>query len=94
MLRLRTFGGLSIERDGHVIEQLSAQRKALAILAVLAAAPPAGVSRDKLLAMFWPERDADRARGALKQLLHVLRRELGEAVRGTAELRLDGALLT
>src|SRR5688572_24023627 len=91
MLRLRTFGGLVIERDGAVLDQLTAQRKALAVLAVLAAAPASGINRDKLLALFWPESDMERARGALKQILHVLRRELGDVIAGGPQLRLDPA---
>jgi DNA-binding SARP family transcriptional activator len=89
MFRLCTFGGVSIERDGVVLDQLSAQRKALAVLAVIAAAQSSGVSRDHLLALFWPDSDTTRARAALKQILHVLRKELGDVVRGTAQLRLD-----
>ena len=50
------------------------------MLAYLAAATPRGFhSRDKLLALFWPESDAEHARNALRQSLHFLRRSLGEA---------------
>lgn len=91
MLRLRTFGGLALERDGASSPAMGAQRKALALLAVLAASGDRGVGRDRLLALFWPESDGERARGTLKQTLHVLRRRLGgaQAIEGTAELRLN-----
>ena len=65
--RLRTFGALEVERgDGAApLAGAAAQRKTLALLAVLAAAGDRGVSREKLLLYFWPESDGDRARHAL-----------------------------
>jgi DNA-binding SARP family transcriptional activator/TolB-like protein len=91
MLHLRTFGGLGLQQDGSLLDGANAQRKALALLAVLAAAGAAGVGREKVMLLLWPESDADRARGALKQRLHTLRRQLGsaDAILGTAELRLN-----
>src|SRR5690606_19314413 len=75
--------------DGEV----ASQRKALALLAILAAAGARGVPRDRLLGLLWPERDTERARGALKTMLHALRRQLGapESISGVAELRLGAA---
>lgn len=76
--RLQAFGGLS----AHLVEAarpvLVGQRKRLALLAALAADGNGGVSRDRLLAMFWPEADAAHARNALKQLVHSIRRELAD----------------
>ena len=91
MLRLRTFGGLSVEIEGRAMGGAWAQRKRLALLALLAAARDRGVSRDKLLAYLWPETDVERARHTLAQMLYAMRRELrGESiVLGTAELRLN-----
>ena len=83
MLRLRTFGGLSIERSASESSGetpstgATAARRRLAVLAVLAANSPRGVPRDKLLALFWPESDSDRARHALDQTLYALKRDLG-----------------
>lgn len=86
--RLRTLGGLSLLRDGVAVTGAPAQRRRLALLAVIAAAGDAGVSRDRLQAVFWPESDAESARHALNQLLFLLRRDLGSQVlSGTAELR-------
>jgi DNA-binding SARP family transcriptional activator/predicted Zn-dependent protease len=95
MLHLRTFGGLALQRDGTALDLVNAQRKALALLAVLASAGTRGIGRDKLMLLLWPESDADRARGSLKQMLHTLRRQLGsaDAILGTAELRLDPELI-
>jgi DNA-binding SARP family transcriptional activator len=95
MLHLRTFGGLALQRDGTALDSVNAQRKALALLAVLAAAGAAGIGREKVMLLLWPESDADRARGALKQMLHTVRRQLGsaDAILGTAELRLNPELI-
>jgi DNA-binding SARP family transcriptional activator/TolB-like protein len=90
-LVLRTFGGLSLENGGRPHLGAAAQRGRLAILAVLAVAGSRGISRDKLLALFWPESDEERARGSLKQALYALRRDVGERelTLGTTDLRLN-----
>ena len=90
MLRLRTFGGLTLERDGVRLDEISAQRKVLALLAVLASAGDAGIGRERLMSLLWAESDMERARGSLKQMLHTLRRQLGpDVVSGTSELQLN-----
>lgn len=100
MFRLKTLGGLSLTRDGaaggqEVVAGVGSQRKALALLAILASASAHGVSRDRLLLLLWPESDTERARGALKTMVHALRRQLGPgAVTGVAELRLDRELVS
>jgi DNA-binding SARP family transcriptional activator/TolB-like protein/Tfp pilus assembly protein PilF len=95
MLYLRVLGGLTLENGGAAVAGPAAQRKRLALLAFLALSTDRGVSRDKLLAVFWPESDMERARGTLKQSLYALRHELGdiEIVLGTAELRLNRAVI-
>ena len=52
--------------------------------------------RDKLLVLFWPESDTDRARHALDQTLYSLKRELGaeSLVLGREELSLNPAVIT
>jgi adenylate cyclase len=89
MLRLRTFGGLSLERDGVPLEHLATHRKSLALLAVVAM--HGAIGRERLMALLWPESGTDRARGSLKQAVHLLRRQLGapDLLLGTAELRLN-----
>ena len=54
------------------------QRRRLAILAALAAAGSRGLTRDKLLGLFWSETDERRGRSALSQALYALRRDTGE----------------
>ena len=75
--QLRLFGSPSLESDGPVSGRAT-QRHRLALLALLAQAPGRRLSRDKLLAMLWPERDADRGRNLLKVATYVLREALGE----------------
>lgn len=77
MLRLITLGGLALTREGAPYAGAAAQRRRLALLAVLAASGPAGVTRDKLLAYFWPDSGEDQARHALNQALHQIRQALG-----------------
>lgn len=101
---LRTFGGLSLSRaqggpspsgespDSIATIAVAGQRKALALLAILAVAGTRGVGRDRLLMLLWPDSDTERARGALKTMVHSLRRQLGsEAITGVAELLLGPA---
>jgi adenylate cyclase len=71
------------------------QRKALALLALLAAAGPRGLSRDKLVAYLWPETPADRATHRLTQLMYSLRRDLTaeDLFLGTTDLRLNSKVI-
>ena len=89
-LQLKVLGGLSLIRDGRAVGGGAAQRRSLALLAVLAAHEQRGASREKLAALLWPESDQEDARNSLKQTVYILRRELGpEVILGSAELRLD-----
>jgi DNA-binding SARP family transcriptional activator len=95
MLRLLTFGGLALEVDGSMVTGALTQRRRMAILALLAAAGERGVARDRLLALLWPERDAERAGHVLTQLLYAQRRDAGaELFHGTKTLRLNPAAMT
>jgi DNA-binding SARP family transcriptional activator len=87
MFRLEVFGGLRLTSAGSERPQ---PRRRLALLARLAASGDRGVSRDELLASFWPESNADAARHSLDQLLYEMRGALGASlVTGTGTLRLD-----
>src|SRR5688500_17837496 len=88
MLRLNTFGGLSLESDSP-LGGSARHRKRLALLALLAG--PRAVSRDKVVGHLWPEMSEARARHALAQALYALRRDLhaDDLVLGTGELRLN-----
>jgi DNA-binding SARP family transcriptional activator/Flp pilus assembly protein TadD len=54
-----------------------------------------GVTRDRLIGLFWPDVDDARARNALRNAIHQLRRTLGEGaiVSRGEELSIDTALL-
>ena len=91
MLRLGTFGGLRLEGSQGALRGAAAQRRPLALLALLAGAAERGLTRDRIAAYLWPDSDDERARGSLKQSLYVLRRDLGadDLVVGGAVLRLN-----
>ncbi|HET9982506.1 MAG TPA: BTAD domain-containing putative transcriptional regulator [Longimicrobiales bacterium] len=95
MFELRALGALELRgarlpRNPAVLRQ----PKRMALLVYLALARPRGFHRrDKLLALFWPESDEERARHALRQAVYVLRCALGGRViasRGDEELALAG----
>src|SRR6478752_1156403 len=90
------FGGLSLEDSRTASGGRAAQRRRLALLAVLAANRHRPMSRDKLLALFWPERGADEARHSLAQLVYGIRQELGDQVviTGADDLRTNADLLS
>ncbi|MGH7548386.1 MAG: AfsR/SARP family transcriptional regulator [Gemmatimonadales bacterium] len=91
MLQLRVLGAASLgdEAGGEVY---LTQPKRLALLAVLAVAPPPRVvRRDTLVALFWPELDHLHARASLRQAVHALRAVVGAHALvsfGDEELRL------
>jgi DNA-binding SARP family transcriptional activator len=95
MFKLKTFGGLRLDRDGRPLAGAAIRNRSLAVLALVASHREQGMSRDKVLAYFWPETDTDRARNNLKQSLFIMRRSLGEEVLTSAGsfLRIDAARL-
>lgn len=74
------FGALRLSAsDGRDLSGLDRQPKRMALLAYLATAVPHGLQRrDNLLALFWPEVSATKARASLNQTLYILRNALGE----------------
>jgi DNA-binding SARP family transcriptional activator len=76
MFSLRLLGGTSLEGPAGAIRGPAAQRHRIALLALLATSR--ALSRDKLQAYLWPERDAGASRKLLNQATHHLRRALGE----------------
>jgi DNA-binding SARP family transcriptional activator len=75
--RLETFGGLRLVGGDSLA--ISHHRRRLALLALLAVAGERGMSRDQIVAFLWPEGEADASRHSLEQLLHTMRRALGDA---------------
>ena len=77
MLQLHTLGGVFVlQSDGTRVGGAAAQRRSLALLSILAVHGDTGVSRDRLLALLWPDGDPDKVRHALTQSLYHIRRAL------------------
>ena len=77
MLALRSFGAVYVfEADGPPLGGSAAQKRLLALLAILGSAGEAGLSRDRILALLWADSDPERARHALTQTLYHARKAL------------------
>ena len=95
MVGLRVLGGFALdERSGGPAPALP-KRRAQAALAVLAVCGDLGCTRERLLALLWPESDEASARHGLRDALHAIRRALGpEAVPSSgSHLRLDSSVV-
>lgn len=80
-IRIHTLGGLSLAGGGRAVDSLLGREKRLALLFYLVIHQPGRtVTRDHLLATFWPEADDDQARNCLRQSLYVLRDVLGDGL--------------
>ena len=77
MLKLALLGPPRIDRDGSPVHFDT--RKAVALLALVSMAEQP-LSRDRLAAMFWPDSDDERARGALRRTLSVTAAGVGDAL--------------
>ena len=70
-----TLGRFRVLASGREIRGIASHPMQAAVLAYLGVC--AEVTRDRLVATFWPQRTDERARHALSQVLHKLRRDLG-----------------
>ena len=75
---LRTFGGLSLTSPTGAVSARANQRRRRALLAVLATVRGKPMTRDKLIALFWPEAETAQARHLLADSIYVLRDALGQ----------------
>lgn len=90
MYRLKQFGGLLLVGPEGVLTGAAAQRRSLALLAVIGAGREHGVTRAKIAGLLWSESDDERSRATLAQTVYRVRRELGgSAVLGGDPLRLN-----
>lgn len=91
MLRLLTFGSLSVHGADGLLSGSVAQPRRLAVLVLVARGGKRGATRAKLLALLWPDADEEQGRRVVTQALYALRRDLGsdESIVGTQELRLN-----
>lgn len=78
--RLQLLGGARLESDGQAVVGRVAQRRRLAVLALLTLAPRRTMTRDRLSAFLWPEHAPDAARRLLTESVYVIRRELGDRI--------------
>src|SRR5438094_9459704 len=92
-LSLRLLGTSDLrDESGEELRSVLVAPKRLVLLAYLALTAPNYQRRDVILALLWPELTTERARQALRSLLHKLRQALGDGVvasRGDDELALD-----
>jgi DNA-binding SARP family transcriptional activator len=92
MLRLQTFGGLTL--TDHAGAAVPLKRRRLALLALLAVAGERGMSRDKLAAYLWPESPGEHSRHALEQVLYSIRQRIpADALVGPDPLRINAGIV-
>jgi DNA-binding SARP family transcriptional activator len=93
--RLRTLGGLALAGSSVDAGFSGSRRKPLALLAILAVAGTRAMTRDKLAAYLWPEGEAEKVRGVLKQTIYTLRQAFGDqdVIQGGGDLRLNPDLI-
>jgi DNA-binding SARP family transcriptional activator len=86
MHALRVFGGFALSDPADERGRRLPQRRAEALLAVLAVAGDLGASRDRLVGLFWPENTQALARHALRDALWVIRQVVGpDAILATGD---------
>lgn len=98
MIELRVLGTLAIRPlNGGAPVAAVTQPRQLALLLYLALAEPSGPhSRESLMALLWPEADAESTRHSLRNTLYGLRQALGDGAivsRGEGYIELDPAAI-
>jgi DNA-binding SARP family transcriptional activator/TolB-like protein len=90
-VELYLLGGVRLQVERGPTRGKAAQRRRLAIMAMLAAAPGRTATRDRVIAHLWPDGDAESARRLLSEALYVIRKEIDpEAIIATGDdLRLN-----
>lgn len=76
-VRLTTLGAPSVSVGAVVCPSLPGRPISFGLLVFLGM--EGEVTRDRLLSLFWPDRDQEKARHALSQALYELRQELGSS---------------
>ena len=75
---VQLLGGPCLRAGDAPLAGPPAQRHRIALLTLVVSAWPQPVSRDRAMAMLWPEKDLPSARRLLNLAIHVLRTALGE----------------
>jgi DNA-binding SARP family transcriptional activator len=93
---LTTLGGLSIVGPAGLRTRLAPRKRALALLTLAASSAKEGISRDRAMALLWPELDTASARNNLKQTVFGIRQALEVEVfdRTSANIRLEPREIT
>lgn len=76
-IRLAFLGPVCVTGAEAPSSSRASQQRRIALLALIATAPNASITRDRLLGFLWPERDERTARHLLADSLYVLRQTLG-----------------
>jgi len=93
---LTTLGGLSIVGPAGLRTPLAPRKRALALLTLAASFAKDGISRDRAMALLWPELDTASARNNLKQTVFGIRQALEVEVfdRTSPNIRLEPREIT
>jgi len=83
MITVQLLGGASLRSGDAPLSGPPAQRHRIALLTLVVAAWPQPLTRDRAMALLWPERDLANGRRLLNLAVHVLRGALGEATIGS-----------
>jgi DNA-binding SARP family transcriptional activator/Flp pilus assembly protein TadD len=78
VITVQLLGGASLRSGNVPLAGPPAQRHRIALLSLIVAAWPQPLSRDRAMALLWPERDLVKARRLLNLAVHVLRSALGD----------------
>ncbi len=80
MITVQLLGGACLRSGDAPVGGPPAQRHRIALLTLIVSAWPQPISRDRAMALLWPERDVANSRRLLNLAVHVLRSALGERV--------------
>lgn len=80
MFELKLLGGAAIRAADGQIGGRAAQRRRLALLALLAVRGDKPLSRDKVIALLWPEKDSEQGRHLLSESLYIIRKSFGDKI--------------
>src|SRR5262245_54051623 len=78
-IAVQLLGGACLRSGDVPLTGPPVQRHRVALLTLIVAASPKPLSRDRAMALLWPERDLANSRRLLNLATHVLRSALGES---------------
>lgn len=84
MISVQLLGGACLRSGDTILGGPPTQRHRIALLSLVVSAWPQPLSRDRAMALLWPERDLAGARRLLNLAVHVLRSTLGTRVIATS----------